>query len=232
MHDPMTVAHEIKNPFAKKDGGYRPSLITIWHVDPEKDGTDDSCGWFMRARHGDEELLKKIIREFDFNFQHNYWFDEDKKPKFSVSAIVLNMYEVVLWNYYKHDRSKIKSFFRKHLAGILLFAENPTDSLSDTITGRWGFEKADHYARVIYGDILRKNQKWYQHPRWHIHHWKLQFHPYRELKRRYWDKCSVCGKRGFKGSGSAHTNWSGTEIWHAECDKNNRRVVTPEGVLS
>ena len=48
MHDPMTVAHEIKAPWLRKypDGvKYRPTLVTIWHVDPERDGTDDSCDY-------------------------------------------------------------------------------------------------------------------------------------------------------------------------------------------
>ena len=37
MYDPKTIAHEIK-----LFGRY---FITIWHVDPERNGTDDSCGW-------------------------------------------------------------------------------------------------------------------------------------------------------------------------------------------
>jgi len=49
MHDPMTVVFTIPNPFASrytwaKTWWKRPSLITIWHVDPERDGNDDSCG--------------------------------------------------------------------------------------------------------------------------------------------------------------------------------------------
>lgn len=36
MHDPKTVAHEIRIK--------NWHLVTIWHVDPETDGTDDSCG--------------------------------------------------------------------------------------------------------------------------------------------------------------------------------------------
>lgn len=47
MHDPMIVAFTIRNPFIKR-GSYRPSIITVWHVDPETDGTDDSCDWFGR----------------------------------------------------------------------------------------------------------------------------------------------------------------------------------------
>ena len=47
MHDPMTVAFQIPNPFAKQyDWGTkwqdRPTLITIWDAYPEKDGSDDS----------------------------------------------------------------------------------------------------------------------------------------------------------------------------------------------
>lgn len=54
MHDPMTLAWEIKSPFKRKSAlfkdGYRETLVAIWHVDPEKDGTDDSCDWFNSKR--------------------------------------------------------------------------------------------------------------------------------------------------------------------------------------
>ena len=66
MHDPRTVAFEIKNPLAKrydwgKKWGDRPSLVTIWHVDPEKDGTDNSCGFgYPRATKAQREALEGI----------------------------------------------------------------------------------------------------------------------------------------------------------------------------
>lgn len=55
MHDPMTVAFTIKNwllPAKELSRGYkyRPALVTIWHVDPERGGSDDSCDWFGRRR--------------------------------------------------------------------------------------------------------------------------------------------------------------------------------------
>jgi len=37
MHDPMTLAFDVRL------GKVR--LLEIWHVDPETDGSDDSCGW-------------------------------------------------------------------------------------------------------------------------------------------------------------------------------------------
>ncbi len=65
MHDPMTVAFEIKYPW--KEGvsemfptGFRDTFLTLWHVDPEKDGTDSSCqngkpfrwtGWRLHFWH-------------------------------------------------------------------------------------------------------------------------------------------------------------------------------------
>lgn len=56
MHDPMTLAFAIRNPFISRPplvaGGkpYHAPLIDIWHVDPEKGGSDDSCDWSGRRR--------------------------------------------------------------------------------------------------------------------------------------------------------------------------------------
>lgn len=235
MHDPMTVAHEIYLGAKKKRNcKYRSPLITIWHVDPEQDGSDDSCGWFMRSRHGDKEVQKKIRNAIDFDFDRVYtsdsgvvyylgmFYPETGRPAMSVQGIVLNMFTVAAWNYFNYDRSTHDRFMRKHLYEILQFAENSTDSLRDSIKGtfrgseKWNREDAlDHYVSIIYGWILRKSRPWYKHPRWHIHHWKIQFHPLQKLKRRYWDKCCICGKRGFKTSPIG--NWDGDKIWHPEC---------------
>jgi len=72
MHDPLTQVFQIKYPWEKygKKGSteweksYRDTFITIWHKDPEKDHSDDSCGWFKRARHGDKDVLQKIIKRY------------------------------------------------------------------------------------------------------------------------------------------------------------------------
>lgn len=66
MYDPMTVAFEIKYPWYKyKPGtngwfpkGYRASFITIWHVDPESDNSDDSCDWFNHKKKLTKELIE------------------------------------------------------------------------------------------------------------------------------------------------------------------------------
>ena len=236
MHSPETVAFEIKNPFVRKDKwGYRPSLITIWHNDPEKDGTDDSCGWFIRPRHADQKILEEIKNEFDFNFKHNYWFDKEGKQIFSTIGTLMLMYQTAAYKHFKGDRKKKDAFMRKHCASIINFAENPVDCGGDDITGKFYLstnsnllspERFNGMAGMVYSDILRKERKWYHHPKWHIHHWSLQIHPIQRFKRRWWDKCCVCNKRGFKGS--AMGDWDGTKLWHSECDRSIKQPSNPD----
>lgn len=62
MHDPMSVAHEIRYPWPwpkRAFSGTRELLITIWHIDPELRGDDDSCDWFnhKRPRNAAESAL-------------------------------------------------------------------------------------------------------------------------------------------------------------------------------
>ncbi len=75
MHDPLTQAFQIKYPWKKWGGkgksdwerNYREAFITIWHKDPEKGGSDDSCGWFKRSHHGDK---RSSLLE---NYHTIYW---------------------------------------------------------------------------------------------------------------------------------------------------------------
>lgn len=67
MYDPKTVAHEIK-----LFGKY---FITIWHVDPETDGTDDSCGWaFSHLTEQEQEYSRCLIENEYDNLRH--WFND------------------------------------------------------------------------------------------------------------------------------------------------------------
>jgi hypothetical protein len=220
MHSPESIAHEICIPFTKDKYGNGIIIFTIWHIDPEKDGTDDSCGRFIRARHANQEVLKKIESEFDFNYKHNYWFDANGKQLFSTSGILLMMYKSAAWIHFKHDRKKSDAFFKKYLHEILYFAENPIDCGGDSITNKWNDPKFESrmgsMASMVYTDILRKERPWYRHPKWHVHHWRIQIPAFQRLKRRFWDKCSVCNKRGFKSS--AMSDWGGKRIWHQGCD--------------
>lgn len=89
MHDPKTVAFVVNYPWTvplgsrsiHPDNRWHPPFITIWHNDPERDGSDDSCGWFRPPlTKREREWCKEIITNPDDNIAH--WFtgrDDDEK---------------------------------------------------------------------------------------------------------------------------------------------------------
>lgn len=264
MHDPSTVAFEILYPWKTrqmmKDGSikkseYRDSFITIWHEDPEKDGTDDSCGWFLKERHLDKEVLKKIVSDFEFDWDRTFcpsesdkkdgyvyedgekpdhkiyscgWFHPNGDPHLSVIGITVNMFWRAAYNCL--GSKKAKKYMNKHLWEIIHFAENNVDSLYDGITRKFEKgckeeytkrerdERLHRMASCIYAYIMRDVRPWYKHPRWHIHHWKIQIHPLQKITQYLFDRCCYCGGR-FKWGEARYGFWSGNKVYHSRCDK-------------
>lgn len=265
MHDPMIVAHEIKSWISHKSEmfpkGYKTTLVTIWHVDPETDHTDDSCGWFMRSRHGKKEVLDKIIKRFEFDWDRQYKPEKDEEdkdpspervyfcgyfypedagagmPNMSVMAIGLNLFIIAACEHFNSDGrtnwEKARRFMRKNIFDIMLFIENPTDSLRDSIVRKWGTEtkreeRIQDMAGCIYGWILRETRPWWSHPRWHIHHWKIQVHFLDSFKRWAFSRCCKCGKRFSWGYSPVANSWNSegpkwfkgeTDVFHSSCDQ-------------
>lgn len=87
MHDPMTLAFTIPNPFTRRRVSWRSSyyyesLIEIWHVDPERGGNDDSCDWFgtRGLTDADKDWLRKEARsEHTFFFRGVLKYDEGSR---------------------------------------------------------------------------------------------------------------------------------------------------------
>lgn len=169
MHDPQTVAFDIKIPklWRKKKHGIRPSIyiLTVWHVDPQKDGSDNSCDW------------------------NNLHF-----PK----AWVEDM---------------------SHLS-----------------------EDAQSAVRMIwwmFNQRLRP-RAWWRHPKWHVHHWKLQWHLILQFKRWMWSRCKMCGGRFTWHDSGGHVigSWGNKgpswfknteDVWHMHCtDKTEHEAVICE----
>lgn len=266
MHDPLTLAWTIKIPlcFRRTNTLFRDhrkewqfyTLANIWHKDPELRGHDDSCGWFVRSHHGSEAVLAKIEKRFEDGWDrvfksesgHTYYcgyFQPNGTPNLSVTAVVLNLFFLAACEYFNRDGrtswKKPRRWMQKHLFDIMLFAENPTDSLSDGITmkfGAGGFpsgneskdsrhrkERIHSMASCIYGWIMREQRPWWKHPRWHIHHWRIQIPCFQSIKRAFFDRCAKCGK-GFKWNESVISDWHRTRIWHDRCDSSSVPVET------
>ncbi len=180
MHDPMTVAFQIRRPWPRKANseaqrardsrlyarrfwfsGWLPPLVTIWHVDPEVGGDDDSCDWFGSRRS-----------------RANGWYPVH------------------------HDEYE-------RLAG----------PAKEAVDFWW-------YMR---GGRLRP---WWRHPRWHVHHLRIQVHSLQNLKRWLFSRCAVCGNRfpwgyapvGPWGGGGPRWFRGEAGVCHHECaNRRNRR---------
>lgn len=166
----------------------------LWHIDPKV----DSCGWFMRAKHGDKKVLERIVERFEYDWDKTFtsedsgnvyftgWFCPNGDPYLSVHGIACNLFFMAALEHFG-SREKAVKFCQKNLFEILFFAENPFDSLHDAITRKFEDacneknterkrkERIESIASCIYGWILRETRPWYKEPRWHIHHWKLTF---------------------------------------------------------
>lgn len=226
MHDPMTVAHEIKWPWKNKHG-YRESIFTIWHVDPEKDGTDDSCGW-SRPKITDAEraYIKKAAQD---QYSQLYARKEAIREGKDYANVCYNqdIHGVIYWLWRHFSKGKIRWQYGKHLSNrelqyVYQLATNPVDNFQGYKNNT--LKEFEDFAMLVYKAYKAFKRPWYKHPRWHIHHWRIQFRPWQNFKLRHFKKCCICGKRGFKSSPIG--DWDGTRIWHQECDRSMAKPQT------
>lgn len=100
MHDPMTVAWEIRLPFFWRESYRRPSILTIWHNDPETDGTDDSCCAWKRLGREHKGLLKCMAGDE----ARTPWFRRERAKEPSSPADAESLLRGALWHAVKAMR--------------------------------------------------------------------------------------------------------------------------------
>ncbi len=271
MHDPQTVAHEIKypwyrhKPWPKKyrhlegwdkrhawekrmgedeklgcdsfwDEGYRDTFITIWHVDPERDGTDDSCGY----------SYVKLTRK-QKNILHNAAWHESRHPHFlawrekefsGTVAECESLYRGLVLLVCRVLRIKITfdqaakyATEATHIRDVPKFGGAfcflpgyHTNSEKDSEENR-----RQHFEGILAGvarNILTQRRPWYRHPKWHFWHWRFQCQPLILFKRWAFSRCSKCGGRFSWGYSPVTNSWNSTgprwfrsekDTFHSDC---------------
>jgi hypothetical protein len=225
MHDPCTVAHEIKAPW-KRSGGYRPPLVTIWHVDPQSDGSDDSCG-YSSPRLTEQEIheVKKVVAS-----EFKYWFVQDLNycvPKTSAEAVVYDAFQVLAWRVFK------KQIKPEQLPGIFSLIYSSWDNFTSSFASEHlTYREVERTCFFIARAYKRMNRKWYQHPKWHFWHWRVNISFISTLKRFLFSRCCICHK-GFRWGETVCTNqwehggpqWFRSEkgVFHMACDCVNHK---------
>lgn len=196
MHDPMTQAFVIPYGWRTerfKNGTkwrYWKPFITIWHVDPERRGNDDSCGWSWPPLNKRENERIKILAE-----------DEAREPWFMAvdaksnedpvlcnylmfSAFMRVSWAMRTWGVWRRAVSmkqaerwaaEMAHEFRSTLCFRSGYHSNwyqdgvPNTSEQD----KWFREQnAIGFFSSIARHVLRDRRFWFQHPKWHIIHWK------------------------------------------------------------
>lgn len=171
MHDPLTVAFEIRYPWRQRgwrkykdefSRTYHQPFITIWHKDPETDGTDDSCDWFWRKFNAKEQArLNDLVTNPDDNIRH--WF--------------------------------------------AVGDEEPNDYVMERIVAI----VAAHARRVT------QRRPWWDTPRWHFWHYRIQMHPGQRLKRWLFTRCATCGNRFEWNESPCALGWHEKAVHHMRC---------------
>jgi hypothetical protein len=202
MHDPMTLAFEIRAPW--KRGGYRPTLLAVWHVDPERGGDDDSCGWsYVKAPKLRDQARKLGEAEQVFiTGRHGY--------AMTPFELVFEVWQTIAARMFKRSRWRGRGLSHRELVYVLNLANNPGDNLrysckaADTPKGM-----GDLFCAVL-RCYLTFHRKWWQHPRWHVHHWRIQVPAVQAFKRWAFTRCATCAGRFRFGEAPTTNTWHGT----------------------
>lgn len=272
MHDPMTVAHQIRypwfqhkpwpkkfrrdpSPWGRRRGweemndeqqvgrdsfwpeGYRETFLTIWHVDPELDGSDDSCGFsYVRLSKAQSERLRNACWS-EASYPHflrcpaEEWTGSIQDAEALYRGLVLLVCRVLRIKITFGEAAKY-ACEAIHIRDCGKFGDTfcflpgyHTNSSKDTPEGR-----EQHFHSILCGvarNILTDRRPWWKHPRWHFWHWKFQCQPLLNFKRWAFSRCSKCGGRFSWGYAPMSNNWNGwgprwfrseKDVFHADCN--------------
>lgn len=241
MHDPMTVAFKIRWPWFWMK--YRPPIVTVWHVDPERDGSDDSCGWSApRLTKKQRERLKWL----GYHEAKEPWIFRDAtkraKSPAEAEAVMRGVVQAAArvlrlrfsWDQicemacdFVHCPGNNFQMDLCHLPGYHTNFEEDLESEREY--------RAEQLFYSVGRQLLAKKRWWFQKPRWHVHHWKLQIHAIQSLKRWLFTRCERCGGRFRWGESACTNSWNGTgPLWfrsekhvhHSNCDGSLDHPVT------
>lgn len=223
---------------------YHSSFITIWHVDPEKPGTgnraDDSCGWFDRTPGVYADAVAYLLA--DTTFMHDVRLilerrDLVKAPFYegiserqsswhrlsgadSLALVLMVAQSLELrrwWNGQDGKRGAHLSFWARLLRPhrsvteeAISLALNPIDNLSSV-------DDAERAVKLVAAALNRRFRPWWRHPRWHVHHWKLQVHPWQQFKRWAFARCAGC-RKGFRW-GESVWGYGDARVFHDGCSE-------------
>lgn len=221
----------------------------IWHIDPERfsedQRTDDSCGWFDRRPGPYAEAVKEMLG--DAATMHDIRLSLGRRvhvpspyypgisdpdhinsgyprlplgESLALTLMIATQLERARWwkKCYPAPWWQ-KPFIRERnvMRVAVSLALEPTDNLSSVQT-------PESMVRLIAGALHRQLKPRWKHPRWHVHHWRVNFDLVRNTRRMF-ERCTGCGNR--LGFGHCPVD-SGGKLYHSSGCRNSPFGVTAE----
>lgn len=240
MHDPHSLAFRIKHPFFPYRASWGnwglvwPDFIDIWHVDPETDGTDDSCGWSHQKLTKEQKSQLQWLAGCE---ARTPWIQKLKKKEPTSPADAEALMRGALYAVARQLRIKVSIEEITELAISLV--HSPADNVRSRLCHLPGYHSnfkedteeqrtrsAGELFHICANVLLRDRRPWWRHPRWHFWHWEVRIWPLQHFKRWMWSRCSKCGKRFKWGEAPISNQWhsSGpqwfkgeTNLEHGDC---------------
>jgi hypothetical protein len=233
--------------------GYRSTFINVYHADPERDGSDDSCGWsYVRLTAKQRDILRNAAWH-EAHCPHFLCCESKQWTGALCDAEALTRGLFILVNCvlglglscdqickYAAERVHIRDC--GHAGDEFCFLPGyHTNNGADKPEYR-----QDHFTGILCSVarvILTDRRPWWKHPRWHLLHfgvrgswvqwgYKIQCIPLQSLKRWLFSRCCRCGK-GFNFGDSVCTDsWTGTgprwfrserNVYHDACEPHQER---------
>lgn len=218
------------------DEGYRETFLSIWHVDPEKDGSDDSCGWsYIKLSKQQKNVLKNAswseghtphylcCREKEWNGTHAEAESLYRGMVFLVCRVLRLPITFDQAEKYASEAIHMRDCgkFGSQFCFLPGYHTNSTKDSED--------QRSEHFYGILCGVarmILTDRRPWYKHPRWHFWHWKFQCHPLLSFKRWAFSRCCKCGKGFSWGYAPTTDSWNGSgplwfrsekNVYHVDC---------------
>ena len=215
-YHPETLAFSFP-PYARPKAGALARLLyrlkpwigfDIWHIDPERKGTgqrpDDSCGWFDRRPGEYADAVAEILQDQGevqalrnaFNravhqpagYSTNGWVRMTPADTLAACLMVaMRLDSLRHWRLSQERRIPIRSRYAATMRLATNLALNEADNLQTN-------NDPETFVRSIVAALTRRFRPWWRHPRWHVHHWQINFDLWRNLRRATVERCGTCRK--------------------------------------
>jgi hypothetical protein len=224
-------------------------------VDPETDGSDDSCGWSSPKPTKTQREALRFFANSEAREPYYLAFrgKQIESPAEAETLLRQAFYAVGqrLFNWQTAGRAVTFAEASEWACAML---GDHTDNFRSSLAFLPGWHSnfdedrpsdREYCAARLFDSIaryiLRERRRWYQHPRWHFWHWSIRVIPLQNFKRWAFSRCEYCG-RGFGWNESVYTDqwdsdgprWFRSErrVHHVGCDRVRTPVSSPNPTLS